>query len=210
MWVRPYWRTGQVVQHIGQKGCLPSAERSCEGSHGPQKSFSPTFSESTSTSQPGAQCGLGGMGSSSARVFLPSWKLLSPDHNKAAETRANEPPPCFPFNLLPSHAERAPSSPGLGPSPACCWLFCFLGGCCCRAAAPSHGAAGRTGSAGEATTNTRESHSAWSSHCSAPRAKKSLLLATGEVRREMNYRDEWCLRGTCDQAWLGHRGERWK
>lgn len=141
--------------------------------------------------------------------FSPHWKLLSPDHNKAAETWANEPPPCFPFNLLPSHAERAPSSPGLGPSPACCWLFCFLGGCC-RAAAPSHGAAGRTGSAGEATTNIRESHSAWSSHCSAPRAKKSVLLATGEVRREMNYRDERCLRGTCDQAWLGHRGERWK
>lgn len=60
------------------------------------------------------------------------WKLLSPDHKEASETPAIwtsstlsfwfATQPCWHSPFLPTAAQH-----GLGPSPACCWLFCFLG-----------------------------------------------------------------------------------
>lgn len=115
-----------MVQHIGQKAVYLPRRGAARALMGPRKA-SPLRSRKASPSlSPG--CGVGSEGWVPAPLvfFSPPWKPLPPDH-KAAETRANEPPPRFPFDLLPSHAERAPSSPALGPSPACCWLFCFLG-----------------------------------------------------------------------------------
>lgn len=168
--------------------------------------FSSTFSENTSTCHPGVQCGLGGTVSSSARIFLPPGSCSLQIPTRLQKCGQHEPSSHSPFDLLPSHADTAPSSPLL-PSVAsapCPPAAGFSVLCCCHAA-PSHGATGRARLSGKATTNTRESHSAWSSHCSARQAKKSVLLATDKVRREVNYWDEWHLRRTCEQAWLAHR-----
>jgi len=104
-------RTGGATHWT--KGCLPCTERSYEGSNGPQKSFSLTFLESTSTCHPGLWCRLRSMVSSSACIFLPpgSWSLQL---TKLVQKHLQyEPPPHSSFDLLPSRANTNLSSPPL-------------------------------------------------------------------------------------------------
>ena len=104
-------RTGGATHWT--KGCLPCVERSCEGSGGPQKSFLLTFLESTSTCHPGVWCGLGGTVSSSAHIFLPPGSCSRQITTRLQKHGQYEPPPHSHFDLLPSHADTAPSSPPL-------------------------------------------------------------------------------------------------
>lgn len=104
-------RTGGATHWT--KGCLPCTERSCEGSDGPQKSFSPTFLESTSTCHPREQCRLGGTVSSSTHIFLPPGSCSLQIAERLQKHLQYELPSCSSFDLLPSHANTTPSSPPL-------------------------------------------------------------------------------------------------
>lgn len=104
-------RTGGAAHRT--KGCLPHVERSCEGSDGPQKSFSPTVLKSTSTCLPWVQCGLGGTVSSSIHIFLLPGSCSLQITTRLQKHGQYDCPPCSPFDLLASHVNTAPSSPPL-------------------------------------------------------------------------------------------------
>lgn len=131
-------RTGGTAHWT--KGCLPCAERSCEGSDGPQKTFSTTVLESNSICHARVCCGLRTTVSGSTHIFLhyppppPPRSCSQQITTKLQKHGQYEPPPHFPSNLLPSHAGTASSSPPLpsmawAPRLPACWLFCFLRAC---------------------------------------------------------------------------------
>lgn len=183
------------------KGCLSCVERCCEGSNGPTRASS--LHSRTALPQPQNDSRLGGTVSSSTHISLPPGSFSL----QITETWAVWTSSQLWFWSAAQPCQHKPSLLttslwGFSPTAACCWLLCFHG----AASEPLLPAMGQRQSQLRWTglSNPRDLHLAL-----APSAKRSVLLTSGEMRRE-GYWDECHLRRTCNQVWLAQRAEHWK